>query len=391
MSISRPIILKIGRDSQQALALGPKVICLRSSMFPRDKRVQSVRDRTLTNFQIGASIKRKLYELEAETRSPECGSSSSSQVPLPPSPLIHSPLPPSPLARVQAGRAAGSVRRVTIREPALNRSKTANNAGYRGMFKNRSSFKKSFNKARAMTLRKPAGETSSFKKKSLNRVMSLKQGELNRGSSVNKGGFNRVLSMNRKQLQELTGEEVGGSDNEDQYTVIIQRNDKSDVWSMLGADEARLSSMRKFRFSSIRRWPDSDESEEEEEVSQAVWDGYLSREEQYELRKKIFHKGEYMILNYALILMLLTAVFSIIFVSVWHAFQENDVGMYVMLGVALSIVVTVISLVKIRLRLARRAPGGYKFRRDEKSTVIDNVGCEPDVEKCTELEKISDV
>jgi RsiW-degrading membrane proteinase PrsW (M82 family) len=118
-----------------------------------------------------------------------------------------------------------------------------------------------------------------------------------------------------------------------------------------------------------------------------MWDGYLTREEQYELRKKIFHKGEYMILNYALMLMIITAVFSIIFVSVWHAYQDNDAGMYVMVGVALSIVMTVVVLVKIRLRLARRAPGGYKFRRDEKCTVIDNVRSEPDIEKSNVSEK----
>ena len=362
-------------------------------MFPRDRRVHSVRDRTLTELGIGASIKRKLYELEAESGPTSPGHVANPASPLPLSPLAQGskPLPLSPLARVQldSQRFDGPRRQVTVKEKP---------GGFRGIssFKNKRSFKKSFTKARAMTLKRPIGGVSpmSFKRKSLNRIMSLKQNDLNRVRSVKEGGFSRVLSINKKQLQELTGEKGSGdSDDEDQYTVIIQRNDPSDIWSVLAENDARLSSMRKFRFSSMRRWPESDDSEDEEEVDpvgQAMWEGYLTREEQYELRKKIFHKGEYMILNYALILMILLATFCIIFMPVWHTFQENDIGMYIMLGVALIILLTVVVLVKIRLRLARRAPGGYKFRRDEKTTVIDNVNSEKDVEKNIESEKSED-
>ncbi|KAL5258820.1 hypothetical protein ACHWQZ_G009324 [Mnemiopsis leidyi] len=372
-------------------------------MFPRDRRVQSVRDRTLTEIGIGASIKRKLYELEAESGPARPGHASGSgrtlplsplaqgSKPLPMSPLAQGskPLPISPLARVQldSQRFDGATRKATGREKT---------DGFRGFssFKNKRSFKKSFTKARAMTLKRPIGGVSSlsFKK---NRIMSLKRNDLNRARSVKDGGFNRVVSINKKQLHELTGEEGSGdSDSEDQYTVIIQRNDPSDIWSVLAENDSRLSSMRTFRFSSIRRWPDSDDSEDEEEVDpvgKAMWQGYLTREEQYELRKKIFHKGEYMILNYALILLILLATFCIIFMPVWHTFQKNDIGMYVMLGVALTILLTVVILVKIRLRLARRAPGGYKFRRDEKSTVIDNVNSERDVEASVGPQKMYDM
>ena len=98
----------------------------------------------------------------------------------------------------------------------------------------------------------------------------------------------------------------------------------------------------------------SDDEDDSEKIR------YMTREEQYELRKKLFYKGEYMILNSALLLYIFMAIFGIIFVSTWHELGGSDMGMYVMVGVAFALVITVLIMVKIRLRLARHAPGGYK-------------------------------
>lgn len=330
-------------------------------MFLGDKRVQSVRDKKLSELRIGASIRRKLYELGSDEEEGPPHSPHS-----PPRPL--SPLA-APGLRTQFGTPLA--RRPLLgsgRSPWLSRAKSSKD--YRTTFKNKPSFKKGLK--RAVTVRSKATPAGSIKKKNLERIFSSKS----RGPSV-RGGFNRVMSISRKQLDSITGYEADPepASPEDQYTIYITKHNPQELW-----DEARLSSMKQFRISSLKGWADSDDESEEDEPQSRLWDGYLTREEQYELRKKIFHQGEYMILNYSLVLMIMTVVFTIIFVCVYHKFVENDVGMYVMCGMAGLIIAMVVVYVKVRLRLARRAPGGYKFNRKDKDTVIVNQTSE-DVEQ----------
>ena len=94
--------------------------------------------------------------------------------------------------------------------------------------------------------------------------------------------------------------------------------------------------------------------------SRSSFPGYLTREQQYQLRKKIFYKGEYMVLNCALSVIIMIAVFTIVFLSCWDSFNGPVYGLYVMVVSAALLLLVVVMIVKVRLRLARRAPGGYK-------------------------------
>eukprot|EP00116_Pleurobrachia_bachei_P006834 sb/3467096/ len=86
--------------------------------------------------------------------------------------------------------------------------------------------------------------------------------------------------------------------------------------------------------------------------------GYKSRDEQRERCKQILYKGEYMTLNYAILAFFSIITFSIIFIACWDMMGGNEEVMFITVGIAFLGILTVIVVVKVKLRLARMSPGG---------------------------------
>eukprot|EP00116_Pleurobrachia_bachei_P007195 sb/3467457/ len=86
--------------------------------------------------------------------------------------------------------------------------------------------------------------------------------------------------------------------------------------------------------------------------------GYKSRDEQRERCKQILYKGEYMTLNYAILAFFSIITFSIIFIACWDMMGGNEEVMFITVGLAFLGILTVIIVVKVKLRLARMSPGG---------------------------------
>eukprot|EP00116_Pleurobrachia_bachei_P000749 sb/3461011/ len=94
------------------------------------------------------------------------------------------------------------------------------------------------------------------------------------------------------------------------------------------------------------------EEEEEEKEGKGTFQK-LSRQQTHLLRKKILYKGEYMVLNFSVLIIAFLLLFGIIFMSAWHYTNNNFWVLYLVLGLVTLSICTVLVSVKMYFKLKR--------------------------------------